>query len=55
MERSFSGEFSWSQVDSSSFKLESALRSRSQTGVSQLSELEQTLSWLDVDELDVVT
>ena len=32
MERSWSGEFSWSQVYSSSFKLESALRSRSQPG-----------------------
>ena len=34
MERSWSGFFFWSQVDSSSFKLESALRGRSQPGVS---------------------
>ena len=34
MERSWSGGFSWSQVNSSSFKLESALRGRSQPGVS---------------------
>jgi len=42
MERSWSEGFSWSQVDSSSVKLESALRGRSQPGVSKTAKTSGT-------------